>query len=248
MPDSTRPDPQEPRKITRLVSPLKTSAPDRRQDALRTLRRRDVPHARRLALPGLRLQDRLLRLVNAAPSSRTSTPPIRRSRPIAIACSSWSPSCARATRRRARGRRREVPAAPPRAGQAAGARAHRAAARSRIAVSRAVAAGGLRHVRRRGAGGRHRHRHRPRLGARSADRRQRRDREGRHLLPDHGQEAPARAGDRARRTACRASTWSIRAARSCRCRPRSSPIAITSAASSSTRRACRPSAFRRSPS
>ena len=28
------------------------------------------------------------------------------------------------------------------------------------------------------------------------DRLQRRDREGRHLLPDHGQEAPARAGDR----------------------------------------------------
>jgi hypothetical protein len=29
------------------------------------------------------------------------------------------------------------------------------------------------------------------------DRRQRRDRQGRHLLPDDGEEAPARAGDRA---------------------------------------------------
>ena len=78
------------------------------------------------------------------------------------------------------------------------------------------------------------------------DRRQRRDREGRHLLPDHGEEAPARAGDRARRTACRASTSSTRAARSCRCRPRSSPTGTTSAASSTTRRACRPRASRRS--
>ena len=33
------------------------------------------------------------------------------------------------------------------------------------------------------------------------DRRQRRDGEGRHLLPDDGQEAPARAGDRAREPA-----------------------------------------------
>ena len=64
--------------------------------------------------------------------------------------------------------------------------------------------------------------------------------------PDDGEEAPARAGDRARRTACRASISSIRAARSCRCRPRSFPTAITSAASSSTRRGCRRSASRRS--
>ena len=40
-------------------------------------------------------------------------------------------------------------------------------------------------------------RHRPRRGRRVPDRLQRRHREGRHLLPDDGQEAPARAGDRA---------------------------------------------------
>ncbi len=60
----------------------------------------------------------------------------------------------------------------------------------------------LRHVRRRSArrpgivtG------HRPRLGPRGADRRQRRDGQGRHLLSDHRQEAPARAADRAREPA-----------------------------------------------
>jgi hypothetical protein len=50
------------------------------------------------------------------------------------------------------------------------------------------------------------------------------------------------------RTTCRASTWSIPAARSCRCRRRSSPTASISAASSSTRLACRRWARRRSPS
>ena len=38
----------------------------------------------------------------------------------------------------------------------------------------------------------HRHRHRPRQRPRGDDRRQRPHREGRHLLPAHGQEAPAR--------------------------------------------------------
>ena len=42
----------------------------------------------------------------------------------------------------------------------------------------------------------HHHRHRPRRRAGVRDRRQRRDGEGRHLLSDDGQEAPARAGDR----------------------------------------------------
>ena len=45
---------------------------------------------------------------------------------------------------------------------------------------------------------RHRHRDRPGRGPRVRDRRERRDGQGRHLLPDHGQEAPARAGDRPR--------------------------------------------------
>ena len=65
------------------------------------------------------------------------------------------------------------------------------------------------------------------------------DGQGRHLLPDDGQEAPARPGDRVRRTGCRASTWSTRAARSCRSRPRSSRTATISGGSSTTRRACR---------
>ena len=43
---------------------------------------------------------------------------------------------------------------------------------------------------------RHRHRHRPGQRPRVRGRRQRRDRQGRHLLPDDGQEAPARAGGR----------------------------------------------------
>ena len=43
----------------------------------------------------------------------------------------------------------------------------------------------------------HHHRRRPGLRPRVRDRRQRRDRQGRHLLPDDGQEAPARPGGRA---------------------------------------------------
>ena len=46
--------------------------------------------------------------------------------------------------------------------------------------------------------------------------------------------------------ACRASTWSTRVARSCRCRTRSSPTATTSGASSTTRRRCRRRASPRS--
>ena len=43
----------------------------------------------------------------------------------------------------------------------------------------------------------HHHRHRPGRRPRVRDRRQRRDGQGRHLLPDDGQEAPARPGGRA---------------------------------------------------
>ena len=46
-------------------------------------------------------------------------------------------------------------------------------------------------------GGRHRHRHRPGLGARGADRRQRRHGQRGHLLSAHGEEARPRAGSRA---------------------------------------------------
>ena len=51
---------------------------------------------------------------------------------------------------------------------------------------------------RRGARRRHRHRHRHGARPRVRDRRQRRHRQRRHVLPADGQEAPARAGDRAR--------------------------------------------------
>ncbi len=104
------------------------------------------------------------------------------------------------------------------------------------AVPRARAAGRPRHVPRRGADGGDRDRDRPGRRAGVRRRRERCDREGRDLLPDDREEAPARAGDRGRRTGCRASTWSTPAAPSCRCRPRSSPTATTSAASSTTRR------------
>ena len=48
-----------------------------------------------------------------------------------------------------------------------------------------------------------------------------------------------RAQEIAQQNRCPASTWSTPAARSCRCRPTSSPTATTSAASSTTRPACR---------
>ena len=55
----------------------------------------------------------------------------------------------------------------------------------------------LEHVQQRRAGRRHHRRHRPRQRRGLHDRLQRRHGEGRHLLPDDGEEAPARAGDRA---------------------------------------------------
>ncbi len=62
-----------------------------------------------------------------------------------------------------------------------------------------LAAGG--HVRRRGTERRDRHRDRPDRGHDLRDRRQRRHGQGRHLLPDHRQEAPPGPGDRAREPA-----------------------------------------------
>ena len=62
-------------------------------------------------------------------------------------------------------------------------------------------AGRRRHVRRRGPGRRDHHRHRPGQRPAVRGRRQRRHRQGRHVLPDDGEEAPARAGDRAREPA-----------------------------------------------
>ena len=150
--------------------------------------------------------------------------------------------------RGAAGRRRAVRPAPSRAGQAAGARADRAAARSGLAVPRALAAGRLGHVRQRRARRRPRHRHRPRLRPRSRSSSPTTPR-SRAAPTTRSPSRSTCARSRSRsRTGCRASTWSTPAARSCRCRPRSSPTASTSAASSSTRRACRPKASRRSPS
>ncbi|MEI2716119.1 MAG: carboxyl transferase domain-containing protein [Candidatus Nanopelagicales bacterium] len=68
--------------------------------------------------------------------------------------------------------------------------------------------------------------------------RQRRHRQGRHLLPDDGEEAPARAGGRGAEPAAVHLLWSTPAGRSCRCRRMCSPTASTSDASSTTRRAC----------
>ena len=70
------------------------------------------------------------------------------------------------------------------------------------------------------------------------DRRQRRHRQGRHLLPDDGQEAPARPGGRAGEPAALHLPGRLRAAPSCPCRTRSSPTASTSAGSSTTRPGC----------
>ena len=80
----------------------------------------------------------------ACDSRRRSPPDADASRPTATACSSSSPSCASALSRAREGGGPKYLAAPPRAGQAAGPRAHRPAARSRLAVPRAVAAGRLR--------------------------------------------------------------------------------------------------------
>ena len=91
----------------------------------------------------------------------------------------------------------EAVQAPARAGQAARARARRAPARSGHALPGDRRPGRPRPVRRRRALRGHRHRHRPRARPRGHGGGQRRHREGRHLLPAHGEEAPARAGDRA---------------------------------------------------
>ena len=136
---------------------------------------------------------------------------------------------------RGAGRVRARARAPRRSGQAAAARPGRQPAGPGQSVPRTGAAGRRRHVRRRVPRCGHDRGHRPGVGSRVHDRGQRRDREGRHVLPDHGEEAPARTRDCARRTGCRACIWSTPAARSCRARTRCSPTATTSAGSSSTR-------------
>ena len=90
---------------------------------------------------------------------------------------------------------------PPRARQAAGARARGAADRPGQRLPGDIGPGGDRNVRRRRAGGRHGDRHRAGGRRRVRDRGQRRHRQGRHLLPHDRQEASPRAGDRAREPA-----------------------------------------------
>ena len=110
----------------------------------------------------------------------------------------------RTARGRASGRHLHVPRAAREAWQALAPRPRRPPARPRLAVPGDRPHGGLRDVRGAQSGGRHvcraerrhHHRHRPGLGSRLHDRRQRRHGEGRHLLPAHRQEAPARPDDR----------------------------------------------------
>ena len=96
---------------------------------------------------------------------------------------------------------RAIARAPRRARKTAAARARAAADRSRRAVPGTVAARRQRHVRGRDPRRRHHHRHRPHRGPRMRHRVQRRHHQGRHLLSDDREEAPARAGDRAREPA-----------------------------------------------
>ena len=94
-----------------------------------------------------------------------------------------------------RGRRRaEGDRAAPLPRKASRARADRPALRSRHRVSRAERARRLGSLRRRRAGRGHRHRDRRRRGPGVRARRERRDRQGRHVLPADGEEAPARPG------------------------------------------------------
>ena len=93
------------------------------------------------------------------------------------------------------GRRRRRGASPaPRAGQTHRQGTAGPPAGSGVAVPGTVAARRLGRVRRRRTRGRARHRRRTCVGTRGPDRRQRRDRQGRHLLSAHGEEAPACAG------------------------------------------------------
>ena len=108
---------------------------------------------------------------------------------------------ARQSRKNQAGRRGGRARAASRAWQAVAAGSGAGAARSGLAVSRALAARGVRHVWGRGAGRRADHRDRPGRGPGMPGDRQRCHGQGRHLLSDHREEASAGAGDRAREPA-----------------------------------------------
>ena len=131
-----------------------------------------------------------------------------------------------------------VPGPARGAGQAAAPRPGGLAARPVLAVPRAVAAGRARPVRRRGAGRRDHHRRRPDLRARVRDRGQRRHGQGRHLLPDDGQEAPAGPGGGPAQPAAVRLPGRLGRRLTCPPRTRCSPTASTSAGSSTTRPPC----------
>ena len=204
------PIPKPQLNITPVVSALRATPAGATEERtrLRALRGRDVSDARGLALPAVPLQDRLLRLVSRAPRPPGTClhgpahlsrrhPTRRRSPPTPTACARSSASCASGSRALARGggpkyleRHREQGKLP---------------VRERIEQLldpgtpflelSPLAAYGLYDDEAPAAGivtgiGRV-------VGPRRDDRRQRRHGEGRHLLPDHGQEAPARAGGRA---------------------------------------------------
>ena len=101
-----------------------------------------------------------------------------------------------AHRARRCGRRRARDRAPSVARQAHGAGAHRPARRPRHGLPRAERSRRLGDLRRRGAGGRDRDRDRGDRGPLLRRRRERRDGQGRLVLPAHRQEAPARPGGR----------------------------------------------------
>src|SRR5215204_3479096 len=116
-------------------------------------------------------------------------------------CGTFRGAHGRVARALGRGQTRwrgEGPEEAQRARQAACAQQDRTPPRPRHSLRGALAPGSVWYVRRSCSRCGNSHGDRARLGARGDDRRQRRDRKGRHLLPDDGQEAPAgAAGSRA---------------------------------------------------
>ena len=166
-----------------------------------------------------------------APSTRT-TPGSRATR---RRTARWSPTCAQLATARLGGR------SGPGPGTSSAASCCPATGWTRCVdpaspVPGAVPAGRARPLRRRGARRRDHHRDRPGRRPRVRDRRQRRHRQGRHLLPDDGEEAPARAGGGAAEPAAVHLPRRLRRRVPARCRTRCSPTASTSAGSSTTRR------------
>ena len=174
----------------------------RRADGLRTLRRRDVPHATRSGAA---------RPAASRPTAAAGSRGRRPRRPMDVLESQVRTSSDAFVRNHARmaglvAEYRQRLAAVRDGGGAAATERHRSLGKlpvrerldllldpgSPFLELSPLAAWDLYDQRRPGGGPGHRHR--PRLGARGPGRRQRRHRQGRHLLPAHRQEARARAG------------------------------------------------------